>query len=159
MSEAMSPDSGFAPERDLSVLLRMVGAYFQSMSGQAAELQPASITLSSPAVPEYSGRMDLEGFCSGWISLGVGASLLRELLRVIGEDREDDAALQDMVGELVNTLVSNARAHFGARLKVRPPRTVAHSWAGGWEGRPPVLMEIPFRWRTHEGLLVVAIQA
>lgn len=158
MSEAPSPDTGFAPERDLSVLLQMVGAYFQAMSGQAAELQPASITLSSPSIPDYSGRMDLEGLCSGWISLGVGGPLLLELLRVIGEPMEDDAAMQDMVGELVNTLVSNARAHFGARLRLRPPRTAARAWAGGWEGRPPVLMEIPFRWRTHEGLLVVAIQ-
>jgi len=159
MSDETQPNPGFSPEKDLAVLFGIVRNYFQALSGEAAEFLPSSITLASPPVPEYSGRMDLEGLCTGWISFGVEASLLRELLELIGEELDDEASLQDMVGELVNTIVSNARSHFGARLKLRPPRTASRTWAGGWEGRPPVLLEIPFRWRAHEGLLVLAIQS
>lgn len=150
---------GFAPERDIAAIAGLVVSYFRTLTGTEARFLPATIEADAPEAPEFSGRMDVEGGCEGWLSIGLSRELLGGLLESIGERRRDDEALLDMTAELAGTIVSNARAHFGSHLRVRPPHSAAGDWAGGWAGRPPLLCVLPFLWCEHQGCLVVALHA
>jgi hypothetical protein len=151
--------SAFAPERDIATIAGIVVTYFRTVTGTEARFLPATIEMMNPDSPEFSGRMDVEGTCTGWLSIGMPKEMLAGLLESLGENRRDEEALLDMTGEMLSTIVSNARAHFGKQLRVRPPHTASGAWAGGWEGRPTLLCLLPFLWCEHQGLLVVALHA
>lgn len=156
---AAIPSVSYAPERDIAYIASLVVSYFRTSTGTEARFLPASIEMNEPEDPEFSGRMDVDGSCRGWLSLGLTREMLGGLLDAINEQRRDDEALLDMTGELTSIIVSNARAHFGSHLRVRPPHSAQGTWAGGWEGRPPLLCILPFLWCEHQGSLVVALHA
>jgi len=158
MSEEQTPLT-YAPERDIAHIAGLVVAYFRTVTGTEARFLPATIEMAEPEAPDYSGRMDVDGSCRGWLSLGLPSEMLAGLLEAIGEERRDDEALLDMTGEMAGTIVSNARAHFGQHLRVRPPHSARAAWAGGWQGRPALLCVLPFLWCEHQGVLVVALHA
>ena len=158
MSGQAAPLS-YTPERDIAHIAALVVGYFRTITGTEARFLPASIEMEAPEAPEFSGRMDVEGSCNGWLSLGLSREMLGGLLEALGERRRDDEALLDMTGEMTSTIVSNARAHFGNHLRVRPPHSACGAWAGGWEGRPPLLCILPFLWGEHQGTLIISLHA
>lgn len=156
MSTESAPHIG-SPEQDIAYIAGLVVAYFRTLTGTEARFLPATIEIAEPDAPEFSGRMDVDGSCRGWLSLGLPRDLLSAILEAIGEARRDDEALLDMTAEMTGTIVSNARAHFGNQLRVRPPHSAAGAWAGGWAGRPSLLCLLPFLWGEYQGTLVVAL--
>jgi chemotaxis protein CheX len=75
---------------------------------------------------DYTGSISLSGSHRGGIYISAERDLLaRTMQATMGMAPEDDGDLEDMVGELANTVVGNARKTFGRELHLSVPIVIS----------------------------------
>lgn len=147
-----------ATEQDAGVFVGLVTRCFEVSGGTAPELLPASLEWALPEPLDTTGYMPVEGSLQGWIALSLSDRLAVALLETMGESQRDEAALLDLTAELAGMITSNAREHFGARLKVSPPFATRDAGLPAGLSSPRVAFKLPFRWRGDDAFLLVAFR-
>lgn len=145
-------------EQDAGVFIGLIGHYFSVTGGSEPELLPPSLEWQMPARLDCTGYMAVSGSVNGWIAISMPDRMLDGLLERMGEEQRDDTTRLDLTAEMVSTITSNARSHFGARLQVRPPVAGRRDDQGAQFPAPSVSFKLPFRWKGDEGYLLVAFQ-
>jgi hypothetical protein len=143
-------------EKDAGVFIGLISRYFSVTGGSEPELLPPSLEWQLPSRLDCTGYMAVSGSMNGWIAISMPDRMLDGLLEKIGEEQRDDATRLDLTAEMVSTITSNAREHFGPRLKVQPPTAGRRDEGGKAFPAPPVSFKLPFRWKGDEGFLLVA---
>ncbi len=149
---------GNPSEKDAGVFIGLISHYFSVTGGSEPELLPPSLEWQLPPRLDCTGYMSVRGSLNGWIAISMPDRMLDELLARIGEDQRDDTTRLDLTAEMVNTITSNARSHFGPRLELEPPVAGHHDERAGQFPAPAVSFKLPFRWHGDEAFLLVALQ-
>lgn len=145
-------------EKDAGVFVDLISHYFTVTGGAKPDLLVPTLELQVPEKLASTGYMPVRGSLNGWIAVSLPDSMLCHLLEAVGEERRDEAALLDLTAEMLNTITSNARAHFGARLQVEPPvATREHTPPHGLP-QPSLSFKLPFRWKGDDAYLLIALQ-
>jgi chemotaxis protein CheX len=75
---------------------------------------------------DFTGSISLSGDYRGGIYISAERPLLSRTMTVTtGIEPDDDGDLEDMVGELANTVVGNARKTFGPGLNLSVPMVIS----------------------------------
>ena len=85
------------------------------------------------------------------------STLLREVIKAMGEPDSSMTMMKDLLGEMANTISGNARTEFGPDFIISPPQII--------EGVPsiPYLPKdrqsyvTPFTWRGYKAVIGISI--
>jgi len=146
-------------EKDLSYFVNTVIQYFKQVDGEEAVMGLPFIKREDPVVLEYTGIIGISGPRRGGIYFTAGKELLVKLTQaILGESESDVETLQDMVGELTNTVAGNVRKYFGSDFMISVPMLIR----GQPEDillklKPPVFV-VPLTWKQQKAYLVVGLE-
>ncbi len=152
-----APASDVHLERELDAFIGIVRHYFLRVGGSAPEMLTAELEWQPSPRLAKTGYMIVGGLVDGWVAISLPDAMLLHLLERLGEPLRDEAALLDLSAEMASVITSNARAHFGERLRVAPPVAVRHTDPDPALGQPGVCFKLPFRWQQQEGFLRIAL--
>lgn len=145
-------------EEEIKVFIDGVVRYFGRVSGEPAEVDPPYIKGEDSVTLDFTGVIGISGRHRGAVYFTSGAELLTELLRRFGETEVTFADLQDLVGEVANTIAGNARQYFGSEFLISVPIVLV--------GRPDKIsfprhlktFVIPITWRGHRSFLIICLE-
>lgn len=144
-------------EQQLKTFVDLAVNYFGTVTREAAEVQPPQIDFGGLDLQDYTGVVSISGVAHGWICLTAPTAMLNSLLDAIGEMEKGPAYLADLVGEMTNTISSNARKEWGADFQVSVPQVVRKGEPLPWVDLP-VAFVLPISWRGFSCQLVIAIE-
>ncbi len=146
-------------EQDAGVFFGLVTRYFEVVGGSAPEFLAPSLEWQSPPRLGLNGYMAVAGAFEGWVAFSLPQTMVAGLLTALGETVHDEATFLDLVAEMTGVITSNARAHFGERLRVSPPVATRDNALPAGLLPPPVALKLPFRWQGEEAFLLLALAA
>ena len=146
-------------DEEIKVFIDGVVRYFQRTTGEAAEIDPPYIKGGEDSVTlDFTGVIGISGRHRGAVYFTSGAEQLTELLRRLGETEIGFDELEDLVGEVANTIAGNARQYFGSEFLISVPIVLF--------GRPDKIsfprhlksFVIPITWRSHRSYLIICLE-
>lgn len=146
-------------EQELKVFVDGTTNYFEVTAQQPASIgSPYLVTKGKPAVHDYTGVITISGKREGVVYFTATRAMLTVLLMKMEESDFSHETMQDLVGEVANTISGNARRDFGRDFMISVPNVVQGDkveipLTAGL--RPYV---IPINWRSHSAKLVVALK-
>jgi chemotaxis protein CheX len=83
--------------------------------------------------------------------------MLETILSLLKDDRRDDAAKRDLVGEIANTLSGNAREEFGSDFLISVPNVIVGPRLSADLRTGDRNYAIPLNWRSETAYLLVSL--
>lgn len=145
-------------EDELKGFITTVTNYFSSITGINAVMGIPYIKDNKTVTDDFTGVIGISGLRKGGVYFTAGYELLTEFGAYILDDKLDDDALYDLIGEMVNTITGNMREFFGSTFTISVPIIM--------RGRiddiiiklkPPVFI-IPIRWNNHTCHLGIGLE-
>lgn len=145
-------------DEEIKVFIASVVRYFERVSGQPAEVDPPYIKGEDSVTLDFTGVIGISGRHRGAVYFTSGAEQLTELLHHFGDTSVGFSELEDLVGEVANTIAGNARQYFGSEFLISVPIVLF--------GRPDKIsfprhlksFVIPITWRTHRSYLIICLE-
>lgn len=145
-------------EADIQVLIDGTLEYFQQLVDRSTAIgAPYLMTESDPVLSDFTGLIDIDGVRSGSIYFTAPSAMIRHILATHGETQASAEIMQDVVGEVANTISGNARKHFGRGFEISVPRIIAGRNAGELRLAERSFV-VPVTWRQYEAALVVSLE-
>ncbi len=111
-----------APVReDFQIHIDGVKHYFGQLGVDALTIHPPYIPSQPVRSLGYTGTISISGNRKGEVHFSANPPLLFALLDQLGEQGRDRGYLQDVVGEVANTLSGNLRREFGKGFAISTP--------------------------------------
>lgn len=145
-------------EDELQVFLEGVQNYFAQMAGEEIFVgTPYLIENDVPEAQQYSGVIAITGRHKGVVYFTAPADMVRRLLGLMGEPDVSESNIMDLVGEVANTIASNARKKFGDRFEISVPFVVHGAPDESILPRQDRSFVIPLEWKMHRAAIVVSL--
>jgi chemotaxis protein CheX len=145
-------------DQDVNVFIDSVVNYFNQVSGERPEVfAPYLRGEESPAL-DFTGIIGISGPHRGAVYFTSGADQLSEILRGLGEPELSFDNLEDLCGEVANTIAGNARRVFGREFVISVPHVV---WGHADKVQfPPHARSfvVPIAWRRFESRLIISLE-
>lgn len=145
-------------EHDLNVFLDIATNYFEKMTCEPAVLQSPTIQFAKRTLLDYTGLISISGNTRGCVYVTMSEGMVRSLLTAIGESEQHEATFCDAVGEVANTISSNARNHFGPNFAISIPVAVSQEKSGEL-ALPFSTFVLPIEWRQQQGYIVIGLES
>lgn len=145
-------------ENEIQVFIDGIKNYFKTVSERVVTV--SAPYLESPSnVPcfDYTGIIGVSGKRKGCVYFSAPRILLRHLLLSLGEKDDSPEFMQDIVGEVANTVSGNARSSFGSEFMISVPVVV--QGVPEWVQLPKALRSfvIPIQWNNYTASLIVCL--
>jgi chemotaxis protein CheX len=146
-------------ERDLKSIIKIVTEYFASVTGTPAVMGLPYIKETDDPLLYFTGIIGISGSRRGGVYYTAGRPLLAEFGRfILGEDKLDDEALNDLVGEMSNTIAGNMQEIFGPSFLISVPIILKGKIENiSMKLKPPVFI-IPIMWNHHISRLAIGLE-
>jgi chemotaxis protein CheX len=146
-------------ENELKSIIRIVTEYFLNITGVPALMGLPYIKRENEPVFDYTGIIGISGSRRGGVYYTAGRELLEEFgACILGEETLDGAALDDLVGEMTNTIAGNMREIFGPSFLISVPMILKGKIDNiSIRLKPPVFV-IPIKWKNHTSRLVAGLE-
>jgi chemotaxis protein CheX len=145
-------------DEEIKVFIDATVRYFQRVSGTPAEVDAPYLKGEDSVILDFTGVIGISGRHRGAVYFTSGADQLSELLRRLGEPDVSFEHLEDLAGEVANTIAGNARHFFGSEFLISVPVVL-------W-GRPDKIsfprhlksFVIPITWRSYKSYLIICLE-
>lgn len=145
-------------DEEIGVFVDSARRYFERVGREAAEVEAPYLKGDESVILDFTGVIGISGRHRGAVYYTAGAEQLTALLRAVGEPDVGFANLEDLAGEVANTIAGNARRYFGGEFLISIPVVV-------W-GRPekisfPRQMKsfvVPILWRGFRSYLLICLE-
>ncbi len=144
-------------EAELNYFVDANCRFFDKVAPGQLVLKDPSIEFSDPVFLDYTGMIEITGRPFGNVYLTMPRAMVVNLTQTMGEQEASDATLRDAVGEIASMISSNAREHFGSRLGISVPRSLAGEEPAGL-ALAPTRFVLPIGWKDEEAFLVIALE-
>lgn len=146
-------------DTELQIFVDSLKFYFATNIGGELEIAPAYHTESkdTPA-SELTGIIGVSGDKQGCVYLTATREMIGDVLLAMGEPEVDDSLLNDVIGEVTNTVTGNARRFLGPGFMISVPIVVTGHPEHIHFPRNYDIGVVPFVWNGHRGSLVVCLQ-
>ena len=145
-------------EQELKAFVRVVTAYFLSVSGIAARPGIPYIKSERTQAYDYTGLIGISGSRRGGVYFTARKELLAGFGRFVLPGDLDDEGLYDLVGEMTNTIAGNMREIFGSSFLISVPIVILGRIEDiGMRLKPPVFV-IPLQWDGLDCHLAVGLE-
>lgn len=144
-------------DEEIKVFIDGAVRYFERVGGEPAEVDTPYLKGNDSVTLDFTGVIGISGRHRGAVYFTSGADQLSELLRRLGEPDLSFENLEDLVGEVANTIAGNARQFFGSEFLISVPIVL-------W-GRPEKIsfprhlksFVIPITWRGYQSYLIICL--
>ncbi|MDX1961492.1 MAG: chemotaxis protein CheX [Leptospiraceae bacterium] len=146
-------------EHELNHIISTIENYFQEVSSEKAILGIPYTTKIDEPIFEFTGIIGISGNRKGAIYVSAESKLLEQLtLFIIGEDNPGKTILNDMVGELSNTIAGNICSAFGNEFTITVPIVVSGKVNDIVLQKLSIpIFVIPITWKNSKCKLVIGI--
>jgi chemotaxis protein CheX len=146
-------------ENELKPIIKIVTEYFFNITGIPAVMGLPYIKREGDPVFDFTGIIGISGSRRGGVYYTAGRELLAEFgAFILGEEELDDEALNDLVGEMTNTIAGNMREIFGSSFLISVPIILKGKIDNiSMRLKPPVFV-IPIKWKEHTSHLAVGLE-
>jgi chemotaxis protein CheX len=146
-------------DRDIQVFISSARRYFDCVD-PAAQLvvEPPFIKEANYPFLEYTGIIGVSGRSRGAVCFTANSSMLINILAGLKDERTDDEARLDLVGEIANTLSGNAREEFGNNFLISVPVVTRGNHVEFSFPRDSRCYVIPLVWRSERAYLLICLE-
>jgi chemotaxis protein CheX len=146
-------------ENELKPIIKIVTEYFFNITSVPAAMGLPYIKRDNDPVFDYTGVIGISGSRRGGVYYTAGKELLAEFGKsILGEEELDDDALNDMAGEMTNTIAGNMREIFGSSFLISVPIVLKGKIEHiSMRLKPPVFV-IPIKWKGYTSRLAVGLE-
>jgi chemotaxis protein CheX len=146
-------------ENDLKPIIKIITGYFLNISNIPAVMGMPYIKRDNDPVFDYTGVIGISGSRRGGVYFTAGRDLLAEFGRfILGGEELDEASLNDLIGEMTNTIAGNMREIFGSSFLISVPMVLKGKIDTiSMRLKPPVFV-IPIMWKGHTSHLAVGLE-
>ncbi|MGA8657301.1 MAG: chemotaxis protein CheX [Chthoniobacterales bacterium] len=144
-------------DADIQVFITGARRYFESIDASPVMvIEPPFI--KDRAFLEYTGIIGISGKAHGAVCFTASSSMLFSILTLLKDERLDEAAKRDLVGEIANTLSGNAREEFGNEFLISIP-VVASGQQITFDFPSDIRnYVIPLSWHSQTAYLLVCLE-
>ncbi len=147
------------------VKVEKLGVFLSSISAFFTQIDDTQIAIDTPYLHnnkgaigyDYSGIIKISGPLEGCVYVSAPSTMLREILRVIGESDSSLTMMKDLIGEMANTISGNARTEFGSDFIISPPQVVEGVPSLSYLPKDRNTYVTPFTWRGYEAVIGICI--
>lgn len=146
-------------QSEIQVFIEGIKKYFTTVS--EIQLRIGSPYLAAPLEApssDVTGIIGVSGDRKGCVYFSAPRILMRHLLHSLGETEVNAELINDVVGEVANTISGNARASFGSGFMISVPVVLNGPPDRIQLPRENEAFVIPFQWRSYSGYLVACLE-
>lgn len=142
----------------LGIFLSSISAFFAQIDNEPVAIDTPYLNSNKNAVGyDYSGMIKISGPLEGCVYVSAPSTMLREVIKAMGEPDSSMTMMKDLLGEMANTISGNARTEFGADFIISPPQIIE-----GIPGIPYLPKDrqsyiTPFTWRGYKAVIGISI--
>ncbi len=146
-------------EKDISVFINGIKHYFRTSTDKGIVVEtPYLVGVKKVDVSDYTGLIGISGERKGFVLVTASEEMLSHLVVSLGEEKATPDLIQDVIGEVANTISGNARRSFGPGFMISVPMIM--------QGQPHRIgssgerygYAIPARWDGFSFFLVVSLK-
>lgn len=142
----------------LGVFIDSVIAFFKQINESLSDIDtPYLENNTTPIAYDYSGVIQITGPLQGSVYVSAPTGMLRSLLKSMGEPDTSMSIMQDLLGEIANTVSGNARTEFGPDFIISPPNVVEGAPSYAYLPKNNRSYIIPFHWRGHKAVIGICV--
>ncbi len=142
----------------LGVFLSSISAFFAQIDNEPVVLDTPYLNSNKNAVGyDYSGMIKISGPLEGCVYVSAPSTLLREVIKAMGEPDSSMTMMKDLLGEMANTISGNARTEFGADFIISPPKIIEGIPSISYLPKDRQSYVTPFTWRGYKAVIGISI--
>jgi chemotaxis protein CheX len=146
-------------DEDIQVFINSARRYFHSIDASSPLIvEPPFVKQNVQPFLEYTGIIRISGKAKGVVCFTANSSLLRQILAELHDEPQDESAIQDLVGEIANTLSGNAREQFGKDFLITVPVILKGQQPDFRFPRHSRNYVVPLNWRSQSAYLLVCLE-
>jgi chemotaxis protein CheX len=146
-------------EPELKACIQVVQNYFLSISGEIPQMGIPFIKTARHQTMDYTGVIGISGVRRGGVYFTASRALFANAAQcILGEDEPDDEIIQDMAGEITNTIAGNLRELFGSGFLISVPIILKGQIEDIMMRLKPPVFIIPLRWRGFSSQLALGLE-
>ena len=146
-------------DEDIRIFITMARRYFEALEPKPTlVIEPPFLRDELGPLLEYTGIIPVSGRCEGAVCFTANGGMLETILSLLKDDRRDDAAKRDLVGEIANTLSGNAREEFGSDFRISVPNVIVGPRLSADLPTGGRNYAIPLNWRSETAYLLVSLK-
>lgn len=145
-------------QREIEIFLSGIERYFKHISDNEDELNIGTPYLARNDEKmgfQYTGMITISGDSSGAVFFTASNVMLKYILLSHDEETFSEAMMQDISGEIANTIAGNARRYLGDNFLISPPRILLNSINPQLLHNSQHCYVLPIRWRNNNAQLIV----
>lgn len=147
-----------APTEEFRIHIDGIKHYFLQLGVDELTIHPPYIPHTPVRSLGYTGSITITGTRTGDVHFSADPALLLALLHRIGETGRDKGYLQDVVGEVANTLSGNLRREYGKGFVISTPRvSYDHTENIPAAAAKQTSMVVPMSWGGGSAALIVCL--
>lgn len=147
------------------VKVEKLGVFLSSISSFFAQIDDSPVAIDTPYLNhnksavgyDYSGIIKITGPLEGCVYVSAPSTMLREVMKVMGEPDSSMTMMKDLLGEMANTISGNARTEFGSDFIISPPKIVEGAPSISYLPKDRHSYVTPFTWRGYEAVIGICI--
>ena len=106
-------------EKEVKIFIEGVKYYFATISDNKASVgTPYLVEPDQAPTNDLMGVINITGARRGKVYFSAARAMLRHILLSIGEKEADAELIEDIVGEVANTISGNVREFFGSQFVI-----------------------------------------
>ena len=146
-------------DQDIRIFIAMARRYFEALEpNPALIIEPPFLREELGPLLEYTGVIPVSGRSDGVVCFTANGSMLETILSLLDDDRRDDSAKRDLVGEIANTLSGNAREEFGSDFRISVPLVMVGPRPSADLHTKGRNYAIPLNWRSETAYLLIGLE-
>lgn len=146
-------------EEKVQAFVDVVKNYFEQFSDEELVIDtPYLFEGEQPNLYGYTGVIGISGVMKGVVYISASKELLQVVLQDMHEDDVSDAMLQDLVGEIANTIAGNVRKDFGPEFHISIPFVIKGAPQSVMLPKSGRLFIIPVLWKHERGEIGVCLE-
>jgi chemotaxis protein CheX len=146
-------------DQDIRTFITMARRYFEALEPDPSlVIEPPFLREELGPLLEYTGVITVTGRSKGAVCFTANGTMLERILALLHDDRRDEAAKRDLVGEIANTLSGNAREEFGSEFLISVPSVMVGPRRSADFHSGERNYAIPLNWRSETAYLLIGLE-
>jgi chemotaxis protein CheX len=144
---------------DLQMFIDGIKLFFDKVSDDTADIGKPFVKGDESIILDYTGLIDISGGKEGWIYFTGTSSILIDLAKLItGMDKITANLLEDMAGEISNTITGNAQEESINGFEISVPKIIIDKDIDLKliQSVNPIYV-VPINWKNHKAFVVIGL--
>lgn len=145
-------------EADIEIFIECVENYFAKRSDEKLVIETPYLTDNITRIlSDFTGIISISGAYRGCIYFTAPQPFLEKVIAAHGQNDFSIELLEDVIGEITNTLSGNSRKNLGNQFVISVPHVVQGATRGLELTNGAHSYVVPIKWSGHAAAMVVSV--